>query len=124
MAKHETVSTLPGLTGERIKAIVALAVNLGSAISAGLALAGLNPLPFTDDQISAAVFAVITVASSIYNWWTHLTVTEAGYQGKQLTTAIKNGPLSQGIAAAPEIDPLKVLAAAGDTDTTDAANRG
>lgn len=93
-ADHKAnTSTLPGLTTARIQAITALAVNLASTISAGLALAGLNPLPFTSDQVSAGVLGAIALISAVYNWWTHLTVTKAGYEGKQLTAAIKNASL-------------------------------
>lgn len=104
MADHaESTPLLPGLTTERVKAIAALVVNLASTVSAGLALAGLNPLPFTSDEISAAVFTTITVISAVYNWWTHLTVTRAGYEGKMLTAAIKNASLKPVIADASQV---------------------
>lgn len=128
MADHaESTPLLPGLTTERVKAIAALVVNLASTVSAGLALAGLNPLPFTSDEISAAVLATITVISAVYNWWTHLTVTKAGYEGKMLTAAIKNASLkpvvsdaSQVKAATDTVDTLSSLYAKttdGDTIT-------
>ncbi|MBT1171258.1 phage holin [Bifidobacterium sp. SO4] len=94
MASHATNTSIPGLTQARVQAITMLVVNLASTISAGLALAGLNPLPFTSDQVSAGVLGVIALLSAVYNWWTHLTVTQAGYEGKQLTTALKTGGLN------------------------------
>ena len=54
-----------------------------------LAARGVNPLPFTSDQVSTAVFAVIGLAGSIYNWWTHNAVTIAAYKGKLLTQSLK-----------------------------------
>ena len=59
MAEHanNTGAGLPGLTGERLKAIATILVTLYSLANAGLNLAGVNTLPFTDEQVSAAIFA-------------------------------------------------------------------
>ncbi|MCH9275016.1 SPP1 phage holin family protein [Bifidobacterium amazonense] len=117
MADHAT-TTIPGLTQARIQAIAALAVNLISTISAGLALAGLNPLPFTSDQVSAAVLGVIAVISAVYNWWTHNVVTDAAYEGAQVTNAIKLAKRSGNTADQPEVSE----AVATDATDSDDAN--
>ena len=53
MAEHanNTGAGLPGLTGERLKAIATILVTLYSLANAGLNLAGVNTLPFTDEQV-------------------------------------------------------------------------
>ena len=52
--KNTTTSNLPGLTGERVKAGVTIVVTLYALVNAGLSLAGINPLPFTNEQVSAS----------------------------------------------------------------------
>lgn len=49
--KNTTTSNLPGLTGERVKAGVTIVVTLYALVNAGLSLAGINPLPFTNEQV-------------------------------------------------------------------------
>ena len=65
-ANNNTKANLPGLTGERVKAVVTILVTLFSLANAGLSLAGFNPLPFTNEQVSATLFAVIGVLGTIY----------------------------------------------------------
>ena len=59
--KKSTNNDLPGLTAERVKAGVTIVVTLYALANAGLSLAGINPLPFTDEQVSASVFGVIGI---------------------------------------------------------------
>ena len=71
MAEHanNTGAGLPGLTGERLKAIATILVTLYSLANAGLNLAGVNTLPFTDEQVSAAIFAVLGVCGTLGGGW-------------------------------------------------------
>lgn len=92
---------------ERTKAIVALIVQLYSTVQAALALAGVNLLPFTNDQVTLGVSTVIAAALAVYNWWTHGVMTEAGLQGKQVTKAIKlAGSTGNGIDQPGEVVPM------------------
>lgn len=103
-ATHKAVTTIPGLTTERVKAIALLIVQLYSVLQTGLSLAGVSALPFTSDQVSTAITGVIAVATSIWAWWRNNSITEAGYAGRQLTTGIKNGSVAttQGTSPAPD----------------------
>lgn len=88
-------SALPGLTVERTKALVTIIVTLFALVNAALSFAGINQLPFTSDEVSAAVFSVIGVIGTIYSWWKNQNMTKAGYEGSKLTAAIKNGTVAE-----------------------------
>ena len=102
MADHanKTNNNLPGLAGERVKAIVTILVTLFSLANAGLSLAGFNPLPFTNEQVSATLFAVIGVIGTIYGWWKNQNITSASLAGQQLVDALKKEGVVNGVTAA------------------------
>lgn len=102
MADHATKTNdnLPGLTGERVKAIVTILVTLFSLANAGLSLAGFNPLPFTNEQVSATLFAVVGVIGTVYGWWKNQNITSASLAGQQLVDALKKEGVVHGISAA------------------------
>lgn len=103
MAEHANTKTnnnLPGMTGERVKAVVTILVTLFSLANAGLSLAGFNPLPFTDEQVSATLFAVVGVLGTIYGWWKNQNITSASLAGQQLVDALKKEGVVNGVTAA------------------------
>ena len=102
MADHATKTNdnLPGLTGERVKAIVTILVTLFSLANAGLSLAGFNPLPFTNEQVSATLFAVVGVIGTVYGWWKNQNITSASLAGQQLVDALKKEGVVNGVTAA------------------------
>lgn len=119
--EKQATNNLPGLTGERVKAGVTIVVTLYALVNAGLSLAGINPLPFTDEQVSASVFGVIGIAGTIYGWWKNQNITSASLAGQQLVDALKKEGVVNGISAA-----LSAAAAVAkttpkttDTDITD-----
>ena len=93
MAEHaneKRTTDLPGLTGERVKAVVTILVRASSPLpTAGLSLAGFNPLPFTNEQVSATLFAVVGVIGTVYGWWKNQNITSASLAGQQLVDALK-----------------------------------
>lgn len=99
-ANNNTKANLPGLTGERVKAVVTILVTLFSLVNAGLSLAGFNPLPFTDEQVSATLFAVVGVIGTVYGWWKNQNITSASLAGQQLVDALKKEGVVNGISAA------------------------
>ena len=99
-ANNNTKANLPGLTGERVKAVVTILVTLFSLANAGLSLAGFNPLPFTNEQVSATLFAVIGVLGTVYGWWKNQNITSASLAGQQLVDALKKEGVVNGISAA------------------------
>lgn len=123
---NKTTNNLPGLTGERVKAVVTILVTLFSLANAGLSLAGFNPLPFTNEQVSATLFAVVGVIGTVYGWWKNQNITSASLAGQQLVDALKKEGVVNGVSAAKSAA-LSAAAAVDraepkttDTDTTDA----
>lgn len=102
MADHATKTNdnLPGLTGERVKAVVTILVTLFSLANAGLSLAGFNPLPFTNEQVSATLFAVVGVIGTVYGWWKNQNITSASLAGQQLVDTLKKEGVVNGVTAA------------------------
>lgn len=103
MAEHaneKQTNNLPGLTGERVKAVVTILVTLFSLANAGLSLAGFNPLPFTNEQVSATLFAVVGVIGTVYGWWRNQNITSASITGQQLVDALKKEGVVNGVSAA------------------------
>lgn len=104
MAEHanekQATTNLPGLTAERVKAGVTIVVTLYALVNAGLSLAGINPLPFTNEQVSASIFGVIGIAGTIYGWWKNQNITSASLAGQQLVDALKKEGMVNGISAA------------------------
>ncbi len=99
-AENNEKNNLPGLTTERIKALVTIIVTLFSLLNAGLSLAGYNTLPFTNEQVSTTLFAVIGIIGTIYGWWKNQNITSASFAGQQLVDAIKKEGIVNGITAA------------------------
>ena len=127
MAEHATKNTttnLPGPTAERVKAGVTIIVTLYALANAGLSLAGINPLPFTNEQVSASIFGVIGIAGTIYGWWKNQNITSASLAGQQLVDALKKEGVVNGISAAKNAALSAAAAVAKTTpkttDTTDA----
>lgn len=102
MADHanKTNNNLPGMTGERVKAVVTIVVTLYALLNAGLNLAGINTLPFTNDEVSATLFAVVGVIGTIYGWWKNQNITSASLAGQQLVDALKKEGVVNGVTAA------------------------
>ena len=119
--KNNTTNNLPGLTAERVKAGVTIVVTLYALVNAGLSLAGINPLPFTDEQVSASIFGVIGIGGTIYGWWKNQNITSASLAGQQLVDALKKEGVVNGITAAKSAALSAASAVAKTTPKTTAA---
>lgn len=124
MAEHasKTSNELPGMAGERAKAIVTILVTLFSLANAGLSLAGFNPLPFTSEQVSATLFGVIGVIGTIWSWWKNQNITSASIAGQQLVDALKKEGVVNGVTAAKSAALGAAAAVAATTPSTQAAD--
>lgn len=120
--KNNTTNNLPGLTAERVKAGVTIVVTLYALVNAGLSLAGINPLPFTDEQVSASIFGVIGISGTIYGWWKNQNITSASLAGQQLVDALKKEGVVNGITAAKSAALSAASAVAKTTPKTAAAS--
>ena len=97
LADHRETVTGPNVNTERVKAIVTLVVTLFALANAGLNLAGVDTLPFTEDQVAAAIYSVIGVAGTIWSWWKNQNITTAAVDAQGVLDGIKaNGEIPEG----------------------------
>lgn len=90
--------------GERTKAFVRLLVALVPAVNIILVALGKNPLPYTAEELSVGISAVISVLGTIWAWWKNNNVTIEAQTGQKVVDEMKAG---RGRAGG-EGDPLEV----------------
>ena len=67
------------------KDTIARTIVLGVAlVNQVLTILGLNPLPFSDNQIYEAITAVFTVVASVIAWWKNNSFTQAALKGDEV----------------------------------------
>lgn len=66
---------------DTIARTIVLAVALVNQV---LTILGLNPLPFSDNQIYEAITAVFTVIASVIAWWKNNSFTQAALKGDEV----------------------------------------
>ena len=93
MAEHATV-TDNSLMVERVKSIAGIVAALYFVANTVLSSFGINPLPFTNDEVATAVSSVGAVVMTIVVWWRQNVMTKAANDGHKLTTAIKTGQVA------------------------------
>lgn len=117
MADHkteETNTTDSTLVVERVKSVAAIVAALYFVLNTVLSAFNVNPLPFTTDDVSAAVSSVGAVVMTVVVWWRQNVMTKAADSGHRLTTAIKTGQVAavQGTS----LPPTDINPAAGEVD--------
>lgn len=112
MADHkQTNPTDTTLMQERVKSVAAIVAALYFVANTILGSFGVNPLPFTNDEVAAAVSSVGAVVMTLIVWWRQNVITKAANEGHQLTLSIKQGRVetTQGTSPMPDdIDPLPI----------------
>lgn len=102
MADHKEEMTMDTtLVGERVKSIAAIVAALYFVLNTVLSGFGVNPLPFTNEEVATAVSGVGAVVMTIIVWWRQNVITRAAGEGHKITTLIKTGAYAQGTDAAP-----------------------
>lgn len=77
------------------KDVIARFVALGVVLlNTVLSLFGVNPLPFSEDEVYIIVSAILTCAVSIWTAWKNNSVTAPAKIGDKIMTAIKNGEVT------------------------------
>lgn len=96
MAEHKAEQSATGTTlfMERVKSIAAIVAALYFTLNTILSAFNVNPLPFTNEDVSAAVSSVGAVVMTIVVWWRQNVMTSAANDGHKLTTAIKTGQVA------------------------------
>ena len=119
MADHkaEETNTDTTLATERVKSVAAIIAALYFVLNTVLGNFGVNPLPFTNEEVSAAVSSVGAVVMTVVVWWRQNVMTKAASDGHRLTTAIKTGQVAavQGTS----LPPTDINPTAGEVDEAD-----
>ena len=112
MADHKQNNpTDTTLMQERVKSVAAIIAALYFVANTILGSFGVNPLPFTNEEVAAGVSSVGAVVMTLIVWWRQNVITKAATEGHQLTLSIKQGQVeaTQGTSPMPDdIDPLPI----------------
>lgn len=85
------------MTKQRILALSRLAAAIVTGVLTIMAALGYNPIPITSDQVSFAVFGVLTLASQIWMWWKNNNMSAAAQTGQDIITRAKMQGLSEAL---------------------------
>lgn len=118
MAEHAN-TTDNSLMIERVKSIAGIVAALYFVANTVLASFGINPLPFTSDEVSAAVSSVGAVVMTIIVWWRQNVITKAANDGHKLTAAIKTGQIALTQGTTPISDPTDDTASSDSDDAVE-----
>lgn len=120
MADHkaeENATTDTTLITERVKSVAAIIAALYFVLNTVLGSFGVNPLPFTNEEVSAAVSSVGAVVMTVVVWWRQNVMTKAANDGHRLTTAIKTGQVAS--VQGTSLPPTDINPTAGEVDEAD-----
>lgn len=98
--KEETIIDTT-LVKERVKSIAAIVAALYFVLNSVLSGFGINPLPFTNEEVATAVSGFGAVVMTVVVWWRQNVMTKAAGEGHKVTTMMKTGVYAQGIETAP-----------------------
>ena len=71
------------------QAIVRLVVLIILLVNQALIVFGLNPLPFSEEQIYEAVSSVATVVVALWAWWKNNSITKEAQQADEYLQELK-----------------------------------
>lgn len=74
---------------QKASAFIRLAVLLYAVTNASLLAFDINPLPFTDEEVSAGITAVIAFGSSVYAWWKNAPITKEAKEAQAYLDDLK-----------------------------------
>lgn len=119
MAEHKngTDAVDSSLASERVKSVAAIVAALYFVLNTVLSAFNVNPLPFTNDEVSAAVSSAGAVVMTVVVWWRQNVMTKAANDGHKLTTAIKTGQVAS--VQGTSLPPTDINPAAGEVDEAD-----
>ena len=89
---------------EKTKAIIRLLVALVPVLNIVLVAIGKSPLPYTQEEISVGISAVIGVAGTLYAWWKNNNISVEAQTAQKVLNEMKDGRNKAG----GEGDPLEV----------------
>lgn len=90
------------MDNQRIAAFARLAVPFYALVNAFLLSMGYNPMPFSDEEVTAAVNTVIGAVGTLYVWWKNSNVTKEAQEAQLLYDQVKR--VKQEVTVAKEED--------------------
>lgn len=77
------------MDNQRLAAFARLIVPFYALVNAFLLSVGYNPMPFSDEEVTAAVNTVIGAAGTLYVWWKNSNVTKEAQEAQLIYDQVK-----------------------------------
>ncbi|WP_214797661.1 phage holin [Exiguobacterium sp. s5] len=77
------------MDNQRIAAFARLVVPFYALVNAFLLSMGYNPMPFSDEDVTAAVNTVIGAVGTLYVWWKNNNVTQTAQEAQLIHDQVK-----------------------------------
>lgn len=77
------------MDNQRLAAFARLVVPFYALVNAFLLALGYNPLPFSEEKVTAAVNAVIGAVGTLYVWWKNNNITREAQEAQMLHDQVK-----------------------------------
>lgn len=77
------------MDNQRLAAFARLIVPFYALVNAFLLSLGYNPMPFSDEEVTAAVNTVIGAVGTLYVWWKNNNVTKEAQEAQLLYDQVK-----------------------------------
>lgn len=77
------------MDNQRLAAFARLIVPFYALVNAFLLSIGYNPMPFSDEEVTAAVNAVIGAVGTLYVWWKNNNITREAQEAQMLHDQVK-----------------------------------
>lgn len=90
------------MDNQRLAAFARLIVPFYALVNAFLLSVGYNPMPFSDEEVTAAVNTVIGAIGTLYVWWKNSNVTREAQEAQLLYDQVKR--VKQEVTVAKEED--------------------
>lgn len=77
------------MDNQRLAAFARLIVPFYALVNAFLLSVGYNPMPFSDEEVTAAVNTLIGAVGTLYVWWKNSNVTKEAQEAQLLYDQVK-----------------------------------
>lgn len=76
---------------EKVKAIIRLIVMAVLMVNMGLTVAGENPIPLDETDLTEWLTVAVAGISAVYSWWKNNNVTKQAQQAQAVLNELKTG---------------------------------
>ncbi len=79
------------MSNERVKGIIRLIVSAVLTVNMCLTLAGKNPIPFDEEQVTEVLTMIAAGLSGLWMWWKDNNITKKAQATKEMATKVATG---------------------------------